>query len=319
MDQRYAAINIQPGYQKLYGSDALAYVRYRHTDNDFIRAARQQDFLRQARSQAGVKRLFAISDRIKLARAFGRYFQVDSSFRNSHEIFSMIRLALYLIQQHPVVNQVRFRADEAPDPVADTRLYASSAEIRKTYDEFMNAQGSAKPVKTSAPTAQDKAQRKLRSKRNRNRLASVPGLEDATSQGRDQAVLADPKLNFPFYYPKLRTVGAAYAGTQPRIYKINDEQGKPHQAYRLVVSKGIIGEYYGVEGMTWKAPPILDNPDATMAVNGRHLMLFYDGSRLRLVGWKSAKAAYWISNTLSQSLSKRQMLAIAESMTHLKQ
>ena len=40
-----------PGYQKLKGQDALDYVRYRHTDNDFIRAARQQDFLRQARSQ----------------------------------------------------------------------------------------------------------------------------------------------------------------------------------------------------------------------------------------------------------------------------
>ena len=29
----FAAIDIQPGYQRLVGSDALAYVRYRHTDS----------------------------------------------------------------------------------------------------------------------------------------------------------------------------------------------------------------------------------------------------------------------------------------------
>jgi hypothetical protein len=71
--------------------------------------------------------------------------------------------------------------------------------------------------------------------------------------------------------------------------------------------------------MTWKAPPILDNPDATTTVGGRKFLLFEDGRRLRIVAWKTPHAAYWIANTLSESLSKRQMLAIAASMTHLKQ
>ena len=48
----FAAIDIQPGYQRLVGSDALAYVRYRHTDSDIFRNARQQEFLRQARQPA---------------------------------------------------------------------------------------------------------------------------------------------------------------------------------------------------------------------------------------------------------------------------
>ena len=38
----YAEIDIQPGYQLLDGADALAYVRYRHTDSDFARIRRQQ-------------------------------------------------------------------------------------------------------------------------------------------------------------------------------------------------------------------------------------------------------------------------------------
>jgi LCP family protein required for cell wall assembly len=42
----YASINLQPGYQELRGDQALAFARFRHTDNDFYRAARQQIFLR---------------------------------------------------------------------------------------------------------------------------------------------------------------------------------------------------------------------------------------------------------------------------------
>ena len=47
----YSSIDIQPGYQKLCGTDALEFVRFRHTDNDLVRNARQQDFLRWAKDQ----------------------------------------------------------------------------------------------------------------------------------------------------------------------------------------------------------------------------------------------------------------------------
>ena len=86
-----------------------------------------------------------------------------------------------------------------------------------------------------------------------------------------------------------------------------------------MVSKGLAGEYYGIQGMTWKDPPILDNPDEVRESGGRKFQLYYDGRRLRLVAWKTRRAVYWVSNTLSQSLNKRQMLAIAESLTRLKQ
>ena len=47
----YSSIDIQPGYQKLCGADALSFVRFRHTDSDIVRNARQQDFIRWAKSQ----------------------------------------------------------------------------------------------------------------------------------------------------------------------------------------------------------------------------------------------------------------------------
>jgi LCP family protein required for cell wall assembly len=41
----YASIDLHPGYQKLNGRQALDFVRYRHTDSDIYRLARQQRFV----------------------------------------------------------------------------------------------------------------------------------------------------------------------------------------------------------------------------------------------------------------------------------
>src|SRR3954470_18305520 len=47
----YAAINLQAGYQRLSGKQALDFVRYRHTDSDLYRVARQQMFVRAFKDQ----------------------------------------------------------------------------------------------------------------------------------------------------------------------------------------------------------------------------------------------------------------------------
>ena len=43
--EQYSQIDIPPGYQLLNGANGLAFSRYRHTDSDFYRNARQQVFL----------------------------------------------------------------------------------------------------------------------------------------------------------------------------------------------------------------------------------------------------------------------------------
>ncbi len=47
----YATINLQPGYQRLNGYQALDFVRFRHTDSDLHRNARQQLFVRALKDQ----------------------------------------------------------------------------------------------------------------------------------------------------------------------------------------------------------------------------------------------------------------------------
>jgi anionic cell wall polymer biosynthesis LytR-Cps2A-Psr (LCP) family protein len=71
----YATIDIKPGYQKLCGQDALDYVRYRHEDTDIVRAAAQQEFLRQLKQQIGLTKLF--ERRQDLLDIFGKYTESD--------------------------------------------------------------------------------------------------------------------------------------------------------------------------------------------------------------------------------------------------
>ena len=49
-------------------------------------------------------------------------------------------------------------------------------------------------------------------------------------------------------------------------------------------------------------------------IQGREYLLFYNGDRLRLVGWKTDRGSYWISNTLLQTLSAKEMLGVARSL-----
>ena len=53
--EQYSQIDIPPGYQLLSGVNALAFSRYRHTDSDFYRNARQQVFLRAFEQAASRK------------------------------------------------------------------------------------------------------------------------------------------------------------------------------------------------------------------------------------------------------------------------
>jgi len=51
IETNYANIDLQPGYQHLTGKKALDFVRFRHTDSDLFRLARQQLFVSAMRQQ----------------------------------------------------------------------------------------------------------------------------------------------------------------------------------------------------------------------------------------------------------------------------
>jgi LCP family protein required for cell wall assembly len=63
----YANIDLQPGYQKLTGGQALDFVRFRHTDDDYHRLARQQEFVRAFKEQ--VSQSFSLTSLPRLVNA----------------------------------------------------------------------------------------------------------------------------------------------------------------------------------------------------------------------------------------------------------
>jgi LCP family protein required for cell wall assembly len=299
----YSYINVQPGYQRMCGRSALQYVRFRHEDTDIVRAARQQDFLRQAKQQITASKLF--DNHTRLTEIFGRNTSTDKGLRSTKEVLRLLKLALGTAT-HPI-QEVSFRGTLGPSYVETT-----PAQMQEMTHEFLNVED------TPGPRGESTVRIK-RPKRKHKLRAVVGGLEDATGYGKDQAiqaVQAGAGGTLPVLYPTTRLQGSVYAGP-PRVYKLRGTDGKRYGAYRMYLQTGRAGEYYGLQGLTWKNPPILEGVTEERTIGRRKYELAYDGDRLRLVAWRTPKALYWISNTLLLSLDEKQMLAIARSVRAL--
>jgi LCP family protein required for cell wall assembly len=305
--EHYAAIDVKPGYQKLCGADALDYVRFRHADSDFIRAARQQSFLAEAKQQVALGTLF--HDRKELLRIFGRYTESDIADRNTAEILGLIKLA-YASSKSPVT-EIQF---PATDCEKDTCVEIDPVELAKTVGNFLEVRGdpTADPTKPKKP------------KRLRRTTKLAPGLGYAREAGENHVLAMSIRLEplgLPVYFPKAiyvaRGGGYSSGGGSPRSYEIFDREKKRYRAYRLVLYAGQLGQYYGVQGTTWKHPPILDNPTDERIIGGRRFRRYFDGKKIRLIAWETPQAVYWVSNTLTQTLTNRQMMEIARSLQRI--
>jgi polyisoprenyl-teichoic acid--peptidoglycan teichoic acid transferase len=139
-------------------------------------------------------------------------------------------------------------------------------------------------------------------------------------EGENHVIDIAAKLpELPVYFPKARLSRGGYVKDSPRSYDIYDRNKRKYRAYRIVLAQGENGQYYGVEGMTWKAPPILDDPDDEVRMRGRTYQRYFDGRKLRLIAWKTDRGVYWVANTLSKRLTNRQMMDIARSLQRIGQ
>ena len=307
----YATIDVPAGYQRLCGQRALDYVRYRHLDSDLVRAARQQSFLGEAKDQVGVSGVF--SDREALLRIFARSVRTD--IRSSRAVLSLLKLVAE--SSSKPVAEVQFPAVDAGD--GSGNLQISEPALQATVRRFLaiRATRGARGRTPRSVGAARAAKATTRSKRGAS-TATAPGLIAARAAGEDEAARLQVKLpSLPVYYPRLVAASGRYRSDYARAYTIADRGGNRHRAYRIVAFQGTIGQYYGVEGTTWRSPPILDDPSERRRIAGRTFELFYDGGRLRLVAWRTPRAVYWVANTLLRTLTNRQMLALARSTARI--
>jgi LCP family protein required for cell wall assembly len=297
--QNYAVINVKPGYQKMCGQRALEYVRYRHTDNDIVRGARQQDFLRQVRSQVSARKLFDNVD--KMIDVFAD--NTRSDIQSTGALRRLLRLMLG-IQDKPI-KQVKFHGR-----LGESYVTASPAQIKASVRQFLYQRPAKGPL--------SKNRKRSKAARQGGRASGKVPLIDVSETGKAQADIASEGVGFPVYYPRRLAPRSSFAEDTPRTYTITGTDDKRYRAYKMVFFTGYIGEYYGLQGTSWRDPPILQSPSETRRIRGREYMLFYNGDRLRLVAWRTKKGAYWVSNTLLQSVSAKEMLGVARWMSRVK-
>ena len=96
----YASIDIEPGYQRLNGSQTLDWVRYRHDQNgDFTRIVRQQIFLREMKRELmGSARLSSLPRFLSVMGIISR--NVTSDISSLGKLYQVLSLALKLDTTH---------------------------------------------------------------------------------------------------------------------------------------------------------------------------------------------------------------------------
>jgi polyisoprenyl-teichoic acid--peptidoglycan teichoic acid transferase len=321
--EQYSEINVQPGYQLMCGKRALEYVRYRHTDTDLVRAARQQDFLSAARQRVPVSDLFF--DRDELVDIFTEYTTSDIS-----DAETMLQvLKLFIASRNSTINEVNFPAELGP-----IFVYASPEKIEGAVEKFLGSEASGGP-RGSLDEAESSSERtggkpKEKSKRKEKpKLETKPpgddGLVPAREAGELEAKTVARKVSsgFPVFYPTRLPSGAAFEESNsylhiqdPRVYHFRDTDGNRHGAYRMVLTLELPDgvHYFGVQGIQgWSDPPILENPSLAETIHGREYDIFLDGDRIKMIAWHRGDNTYWVSNSLLRVLTNDQMVGIARS------
>jgi polyisoprenyl-teichoic acid--peptidoglycan teichoic acid transferase len=321
--EQYAEINIKPGYQLLCGKKALEYVRYRHTDTDIVRSARQQDFLSSARERVPISKL--VLGQNDLVDIFTKYTTSDIS--DTETMLQVMKL--FIASRNAAIKQVHFPAELGPSYV-----YASPEAIHEAVDKFLGIEASAGPLgELDEGRSESKKSGKKKSKRHKPPKPHIAkpkppgsdGLVPAREAGELEAKSATRKVSagFPVFFPTRLPSGAFYVESNsyehvqdPRVYHLRDTDEKRHGAYRMVVewplSDGI--HYFGLQGIQgWPDPPILDSPSLTKTINGREYDIYVDGDRISMVAWHRGDNSYWVANDLLNTLSSDQMIGIARS------
>jgi polyisoprenyl-teichoic acid--peptidoglycan teichoic acid transferase len=292
----YAAINLQPGYQRICGRDALSFVRFRHTDTDIVRASRQQQFLGQMKQQIGVGTLF--TERSRLLKIFGKYTRSD--IHSTSAVLRLLKLALNSAG-HPI-QQIPFQGALGPEYVTST-----DTQMHRMARQFIGVD--------TIQAAKQKQAKKTKRAHHRSRAHGTDpaslGLIDSSSIGRQVALqTVSAGAQIPVYYPRLIESGDTILAP-PRAYDFISKTHKHFPAYRMVMKAPGLGQYWGIQGLAVKNPPILDGEHETRHYHHQEYDVYFEGNVTRTVAWRTKRAAYWVQNTLSGALSEAQMITIA--------
>lgn len=312
----YAEIDVPAGYSKLCGYKALQYVRYRHNDNDLVRGARQQDFIREARQRIPPSELLPV---------FGGDELIDIFTKNTSSDINRVTTIIEMLKTFVEVRSAPVRQVSIGTITDDGGVSASKEQVKTAVNQFLGNdidETSAEEI----PEPAGKSQGEKKSKK--PKPAPDAGLIDATGTGQQYAAtfesfMAKKKARLPIFYPT-KVVPSSSAGISPDSQAAavaGPDNKRTFYMYKFVLPYQEAGftSYYGVSGVNWRNPPILNNPSETRTIDGRDYLLFYERDKLRLVGWKTKRGSYWVINTLTRALSEDEMLGLATATSELDQ
>ena len=413
----FSDINLRPGYQLLKGRDALSYVRYRHTDSDLFRLARQQQFVKALKEQVSsnfsvfkaLKVVGAITHNVEIAHAgsgslentirryalfayglpSGHFFQTkiddlqginelsapESSIQSAVRDFQTpdieapqnaaavafgrkaagvktvppSRISISVLNGNGVTGSATSAANElaqrgyqivypanAADRNApnfkyfhtivyfDKRQATSHVAARKVADLFGDADVQRLPASlrhkaqhalvtvvvgstfhgTLAPAPVDKTPKK-----------QPPHIRSDPGQTLSMLRRARRKVDFPLMVPHTLE-DSSYADRELPIRVYAPKKGERAVRLTFLDSMEIAG-YWGIEETSWDGAPALQQPNFKHRIKGREFDFYYDGPHLHMVVLKTPKASYWVVNTLTDTLSKETMIAIAKGLKPL--
>ena len=126
----FSNINLRPGYQRLKGRDALAYVRYRHTDSDLYRLARQQQFVKALKQQ--ISSNFSVFKALKVVGAITHNVEIGQAGGGSLEN-TIHRYALFA---YGLPSRALLPGEDRRPRRGRTSCHASPAAIQAAVQDF---------------------------------------------------------------------------------------------------------------------------------------------------------------------------------------
>ena len=289
----YADIDVKPGYQRLSREKALQFVRFRHVDSDFYRAARQQLFLREVgrQLQARTSDVGALPGIVDVL--------AEATTSDLASVGETLDLAQALRSTPPDrINRVVLSGAGAMIGGV-SYVVAAPGQKRHALRQWARPGRRITLQKTRA-----KAHKRTGTSKKRSKRAAFPLVGDGGAGRRMARDLSGVKACAPSGLP----AGYRWGADLPaRSYVLNG-----HRAAAMWASAGS-GRSVLFMFTRWQTPPILASPSETIRLAGHDVELFYESGRLRMAAWRSGSTRGWVTNTLRNELSDRALIGLARS------
>jgi LCP family protein required for cell wall assembly len=326
----YSPIDLQPGYQRLNGNQALAFARFRHTDSDIVRAARQQQIIIDLKRQASEN--LGFSDIPALLNTVSSSIQTDI-----HSFSTLINLGQFLLglphgRIYHETLQVTFSSGAGPaydiatpqmiaasvhqflNPLSVVTHHIKTVTVRPTVAAKSTSTAPTTTTTTSTtPTAPAVKHAVVPASAKALANAIPPGL--VLDPGNAAALRGLGYTGLPMLAPALRATNFSLASQVPvRAYRIaGGAHGWP-SVVEVFGSNTTSGSDYDIQETRMPDPPAMQAPTSKIYAGKRTYNLYQDGAVLRYVGFFENKTWYWIANTFDGALTPKQMVGIAGSL-----